>query len=562
MNAYQHDRALQMPQGETLPYCLRHDPSLREHADRRDDGTVVLRVFAEAGVVRSAEVVAFDAAWPRRIGMHCRHRDPHEEVWESEPIAVTQPITYYVRLQTGSGQALLGRTGLQANLPHEARYRLEAAEPLGVPGWARGAVFYQVFPDRFERGPSTGGSPCDAFEPWDAPPTSTGFKGGTLRGITSRLDAIATLGVDALWLNPVFASPSNHGYDTTDFYAIEPRLGSVEDLQDLVRSAHERGMRVILDGVFNHVSDHHPFFRDVVQRGPDSPYWSWFTVRRWPIERPDDDHYAAWWGHGHLPELDLRHPEVQAYLLEVGRYWVREAGIDGWRLDVAGEVPLAFWRRFRQAVRAEKPDAYLLAEVWGDARPFVQGDTFDATMQYAFRRAVLAFLEGDIDAAACARHLERLYHRLPAAVAQAQYNLLGSHDVNRVWHDLGGERRHVELAFAIQFAFPGVAALYYGDEVGLDGEGDPGCRAAYPWDRAVAHDMRPLVTRLAHMRRAEPALRRGDVRCGAVGTEVLEIARCLAGDVVTLRVDRTTGDASWTSSATTGAARHPGGTRR
>ena len=546
MNAHAQDRALQMPQGETLPYALRHDPGRREDADRSGQVGVVLRLRAEPGVVRSAEVVLFVDEAPRRVAMTLHLSDPHEEVWESEPAAVDAPFTYYFRLQTITGQALFGRTGLQASLPREARFQAEALTPLDVPSWARGAVFYQVFPDRFARGLDDGTSDTRGLEAWDADPTSSGFKGGTLRGITERLDALATLGVDAVWLNPVFRSPSNHGYDTIDFFAIEPRLGSAADLRALVDAAHARGMRVVLDGVFNHVSDQHPFFLDVLERGADSPYWSWFTIRRWPVERRDDDHYAAWWGHGHLPELDLHHPDVQAYFLDVGRHWVRETGIDGWRLDVAGEVPLAFWRRFRAAVRAENPDAYLLAEVWGDARPFVQGDTFDATMHYAFRRTVQEFLRGALDATACARHLARLYHRLPRAVAEAQYNLLGSHDVSRVRHDLGDDVELVELAFAIQFAYPGIAALYYGDEVGLSGEGDPGCRAAYPWHGPVPHDLRPLIARLSALRRAEPTLRHGDLHCRALDADALEITRALGDDTVTLIVDRASRSATWT----------------
>lgn len=555
MNPFRQDRELQMPQGETLPYAFRHDPERREDADVRDDGRVALRLRAEAGVVERAEAVIFVEEAPLRVALTRRAADDHEEVWESDAIASATPFTYYFRIQTVTGQALLGRTGLQASLPTEARFRVAPGDPPEVPAWARGAVCYQIFPDRFARGDADADGDR---EPWDAAPTGTGFKGGTLRGIAGRLDALAALGVEALWLNPIFRSPSNHGYDTTDFFAVEPRLGSLADLRELVGAAHARGLRVLLDGVFNHVSDQHPFFVDVVQRGPDSPYWPWFKVRRWPFERRDEHHYAAWWGHRHLPELDLAHPEVQAYVLDVGRHWIREAGVDGWRLDVAGEVPVAFWRRFRAAVRAEKPDAYLLAEVWGDARPFVQGDAFDATMHYPFRRAVLEFLRGGLDARACGRHLDRLYHRLPRAVAEAQYNLLGSHDVSRVRHDLGGDAELVALAFAIQFAYPGIAAVYYGDEVGVDGAGDPGCRAGYPWDRPVAYDLRELVSRLAARRRAEPALRRGTVRCRGLGADVLEIVRALDGDVVTLVVDRAARSASWTFETKAAAARGAG----
>ncbi|MBA2668423.1 MAG: glycoside hydrolase family 13 protein [Trueperaceae bacterium] len=540
-NVQQRDRELQMPQGETLPYALEHDPARPEDADVHSDGTVSLRLRIESAVAQSVEVVYFDDDFPRCAELTRRTYDAHLEVWESEAISWTAPFEYYFRLQTVSGQALLGRRGLQGSLAREGRFRLPERYPVAVPAWARGAVFYQIFPDRFSRA----GTVADALEAWDAPPTQSGFKGGSLAGITSRLDALADLGIDAMWLNPVFRSPSNHGYDIVDFFAVEPRLGTTADLRALTHEAHARGMRVILDGVFNHVSEEHPFFLDVVERGTDSPYWSWFKVRRWPIEARDDTYYAAWWGFGHLPELDLEHPDVQAYFLDVGTHWIREAGVDGWRLDVASEVPLEFWRRFRSAVRAVKPDAYLLAEVWGDARAFVGSDAFDATMHYPFRRAVLEFLRGAMGAEACARHLERLYYRLSKETAEVQYNLLGSHDVSRVRHDLGGDPELVALALAIQFAYPGIAALYYGDEVGLDGAGDPGCRGSYPWDRAVAWDGRDAVRRLTALRRSQPALRHGLVHCRALGPDTLEIERSLAGDVVTLLVDRAARRAEW-----------------
>lgn len=541
MNKYQQDRQLQMPQGDTLPYLISHRPEHREDADLRNDGSLYLRLRVEAGVIHDSEVICFKDDVPERIQLTCRYSDTHEEVWESAPILWEPCLEYYFRLQTVTGQALFGRTGLQASLPKEARFRLAERNASDAPAWARSAVFYQIFPDRFCRTSAQE----DDLEPWDSPPTSTGFKGGSLRGITSKLDYLKQLGIDALWLNPLFCSPSNHRYDTTDFYTIDPRLGTIRDLHELTHEAHVRGMRVILDGVFNHVSEEHPFFQDVVRNGQASPYWSWFKIRRWPIEERNDTYYSAWWGHGHLPELDLMNPDVQTYFLEVGTHWIHEADIDGWRLDVAGEVPLAFWQEFRIAVRDAKPDAYLLAEVWGDARPFIQGDSFDATMNYPFRRAVLEFLRGRIDAYACATHLNRLYYRLPKEVADVQYNLLGSHDVSRIRHDLGGDTKLVELAFAIQFAYPGIAALYYGDELGLGGGGDPGCRKAYRWEQPVEADLRDVVQRLASMRQHEPILKIGNVHCRAIDAHTLQICRSLSGKSTTLTVDRIQRSTMW-----------------
>lgn len=534
MNKYQRDRELQMPQGETLPYRIQHDSRGREAIDPVEDSRFRLRLTSEPGVLKAGHVVWLRDDEPNTFPLQLRHRGSSEEVWESDPIQSEGESEYYFALTTVTGQALLGATGLQANMPKEARFRSPQWQPLAVPDWARGACFYQIFPDRFYRA----GPPDSKLERWDARPTGSGFKGGNLRGITEKLDYLKLLGIGALYLNPIFSSPSNHRYDTTDFYSIDRRLGTEDDLRELVSSAHDRGIRVILDGVFNHVSDSHPFFVDVVERGRSSPYWDWFIVHDWPIEKHSDDYYRAWWGHGHLPQLNLANHEVRDYLIEVGRHWVCHYDLDGWRLDVAGEVPLDFWQRFRTAVRAVKEDAFLLAEVWGDGRPFLQGDSFDATMNYPFRRILMEFLTGRLDAKRTAEYLERLYLRSPREVAQAQYNLLGSHDVSRVRHDLGGDLRLVALAMAMQCAYPGTMTIYYGDELGLDGAGDPACREGFPWHELDTSPLLPSVRELIGLRNDLPVLRHGEFACHSDGDQRIVIERWLGAEKISLSVDR------------------------
>ncbi|MEX2540187.1 MAG: glycoside hydrolase family 13 protein [Trueperaceae bacterium] len=554
MNKLQRDRELQMPQGEVLPLALSHYPSRREDFDIRGDGLARLRIRAEAGAIRSAEIVCLGGDWPEPRDLTLRYRDRNEELWESEALTLFECREYYFRLQTVTGQALFGSAGLQGSVPCETRFRAPAPYRGTPPQWSRGAAFYQIFPDRFcnLETSSEGKGSGAGIESWDSPPSGTGFKGGSLAGITAKLDYVESLGIEAIWLNPIFSSPSNHRYDATDFYAIDPRLGNDEDLGTLTERAHERGIRVVLDGVFNHVSDEHPFFQDVVCRGMKSPYWEWFRIKRWPIAERTEEYYGTWWGHGHLPQLNLENPQVQQYFLDVGEHWIRKHDIDGWRLDVAAEVPLAFWRSFREAIRGVKPDAYLLAEVWGDGRLFLQGDTFDATMNYPFRRAVLEFLGGRIDAEACAGHLNRLYYRYPRETAEAQYNLLGSHDVSRLRHDLGGDTGLVEVAWAIQCAYPGATALYYGDELGLDGRGDPGCREAFPWNRvgspgtsAADSSLTETMSGLLSRRKREPALKFGLLHCAADGEHRLRIVRTLAEESIALSADRRSRSYTW-----------------
>ncbi len=543
MTWFEHNRQLQAPQGETFPFDIRHNSTCLEEAFIEDDGRLCLRISAEAGVINTGEVVYRHNSELVQVPLNCVHQDEHLTFWETHLTPPAFPLHYYFRLSTTTGQALLGATGLQASLPSAVWFCLEEAPNVNVPTWARGIVFYQIFPDRFARGSDA----LPADEPWGDEPTSTGFKGGNLSGITDRLDYLFDLGINAIWLNPVFKSPSNHRYDTTDFYSIDERLGSTEDLCKLVEQAHERGMRVILDGVFNHISEAHPFFIDVKEKGKASPYWSWFTVRRWPFQSRGDEDYATWWGHGHLPQLKMEHPDVRAYFIEVGTYWLEHTGIDGWRIDVAGEIPVSFWRHFRQAIKSVNPEAYLVAEVWGDARAYTQGDSFDATMHYPFRRAVLAFLRDELDATRCASYLNRLYYRLPRQVAEVQYNLLGSHDVSRIQHELGGDHQHVKMAMALQAAYPGVKALYYGDELGLPGEGDPDCRRSFPDVVGLqANTLYTYVRELSKMQRDHPALRLGEFKCYAEGKNRLVVERRLLQDSITLKLDRTGATITWT----------------
>jgi cyclomaltodextrinase / maltogenic alpha-amylase / neopullulanase len=547
------DRALQVPQGEVLPYIIEHHPALRQDADLWPAGQVCLRLRAEAGVLHGGEVICLILDTLERFALERVHADAGLEVWQAVFVPQALSFDYFFRLSTVTGRAYLGNTGLQASLPIPARFHFLPDAAVDPPTWAVGATFYQIFPDRFYRvGEDTGGESMGGeLHAWEAPTTVEGFKGGNLAGITAKLEHLQGLGAEVLYLNPIFLSPSTHRYDTLDFFAIDPRLGTLEDLCTLVERAHALKMRVVLDGVFNHVSEHHPMFIDVLERGPDSPYWEWFEVGEWPITSQTDAAYSMWWGHSHLPELRVEHPEVQRYLLGVATHWLKVANIDGWRLDVAGELPLSFWQQLRQAVRAVKPDAYLLGEYWGDARTFLQGDSFDATMNYPFRRSVLGFLNGDWDASALARDLSRLYFRLPKPSADTQYNLLGSHDIPRLLTVLGGNPALARLAFALQVAYPGTPALYYGDELGLLGQGDPDCRRAYPWTEAHAAqehtdpEMQVFVSRLYRQRRESPVLRSGQFRCFAETPDTLVIERRLGEQMVSVRVNRASQQTEW-----------------
>jgi cyclomaltodextrinase / maltogenic alpha-amylase / neopullulanase len=414
------------------------------------------------------------------------------------------------------------------------------------PGWVRDAVFYQVFPDRFARSGRVHAP--GPLEPWDAPPTTYGFKGGDLYGVIARLDHIQSLGATAIYLNPVFASASNHRFHTYDYLVVDPLLGGEEALRELLDEAHRRGMRVILDGVFNHASRGFWPFHHVLETGRASPYRDWFyltaAVRRGerePNPYPDRGSpgtsrrslsldtlgYKAWWNLPALPKLNVRNPEMREYLLRVAEHWIH-FGADGWRLDVAAEITdLAFWGEFRERVLAVKPEAYLVAEIWNVAPKWLGPRLFDATMNYPLAFAILGFAAGaHLDLAVAAGHtavsvglhpldgrgladrVEELLAAYPAEHVAAQLNLLGSHDTPRILALCGEDEASVRIATLLQMAMPGAPCIYYGDEIGMTGRADPDCRRSFPVDETAWNmDVLRFTRAAIAAREADPALR-------------------------------------------------------
>ena len=247
------------------------------------------------------------------------------------------------------------------------------------------AVIYQIFPDRFRRSGRVDAQRHLALKPWGADPCEEGFQGGDLYGVIDALDRLQAMGITCLYLTPIFSSAANHRYHAYDYFEVDPLLGGNAALRDLIDAVHHRGMRLVLDGVFNHCGRGFWAFHHVVENGADSPYRDWFHVHRWPLQpypAPGEDcGYDGWWALPDLPKFNHANPGVREHLLAVGRHWL-EQGIDGWRLDVPAEVPADFWVEFRQMVRATNPEAWIVGEVWGDATPWLQGDHFDGVMNY------------------------------------------------------------------------------------------------------------------------------------------------------------------------------------
>jgi cyclomaltodextrinase len=401
------------------------------------------------------------------------------------------------------------------------------------PAWVADAVFYQIFPDRFAVSPRVA-KPFN-LEPWHTPPTTHGYKGGDLLGIVEHLDWLTDLGVNALYLNPVFQSVANHRYHTHDYFQVDPILGGNDAFEELLDACHRRGIRVVIDGVFNHASRGFLQFNDILENGPRSPWIDWFIVRDWPLHAYDETHhpnYDAWWGLAALPKFNTDHPQVREFLMRVGEHWARR-GIDGWRLDVPQEIKTpGFWEEFRQRIKAINPDLYLVGEVWAEATEWIgDGTRFDGTMNYPLTAAIISFVAGDrvdpttdidnpwyvitepLDAAEYANRVDHLLAAYPDHAHLANLNLLDSHDTARILSIASGDRDSVVLGALLLFTFPGAPCVYYGTEIGLPGGRDPDCRRSFPWeeqeqDRELLETFRSLVA----LRREHPALRSSDYR--------------------------------------------------
>ena len=464
---------------------------------------------------------------------------------------------YVFRLTRWDGTlSYLGKNGLRPDRDGAERWQLTVYEDTGTPDWFGRGVTYQIFPDRFRRTgtPDVSGMVGHRWlhESWDDQPvfrpdedgqiTNRDFFGGSLAGITEKLDYLQSLSVTTLYLNPIFEAASNHRYDTADYRAIDPLLGDEEAFRTLCREAHKRGMRVMLDGVFNHTGSRSRYFNADgfypelgAAQSQDSPYYDWYSFHPWPTD------YDAWWGVKTLPAVNEERPAYRQFIFKgedsVVRHWLR-CGADGWRLDVADELPGDFIAGIRRAMEDEKPDAYLLGEVWEDGsnkvaysqrRRYLLGRETHGLMNYPFRTALLRWLGGG-DAAEFRESMETLRANYPPAAFYGAMNFLGTHDTPRILTLLGAEhipaakeeraayalspaqlargRARLRLAGMLLYAFPGSPTLFYGDEAGMQGFEDPLNRGTYPWGREDA-GLLDFFRTLGRLRRERQSLQTG-----------------------------------------------------
>ncbi|MBR7178212.1 MAG: alpha-glycosidase [Oscillospiraceae bacterium] len=384
---------------------------------------------------------------------------------------------------------------------------LREEERFVTPEWARNKVIYQIFPSRF----ATTEHVPDAVW-YQAPIGPMADLKGNLPGITQHLEHIRDLGAEVVYMTPIFYSHSSHKYDTIDYYRIDPSFGTEADLIALVDRAHGLGLRVILDGVFNHTAPDFFAFRDLKEKEASSDYVNWYYPESFPLKTfPGKPNYKTFSYFCGMPKVNLRCAEAAEYFTNVALYWLRRTGADGWRLDVADEISHGFWKQFRRAVKSEFPEALIVGEVWHHAPDFLQGDEWDSVMNYPFYRAVLDFaVEGVATASEFLGALGFQRGNTHTAAYPLLWNLLGSHDTPRLLHLCNGDRARHRLAAAIALLSPGMPMIYYGDEVGMTGAKDPDCRRGMVWDesrwdRATYDWYRALL----RVRKALPAITEG-----------------------------------------------------
>ena len=493
-------------------------------------------------------------------------------------------VWYWFRLFREDGSSiLLDRSGYHGG-ENVQSWQLTVYEESSTPAWFGCGVVYQIFPDRFCRlelpDPAGMVGSRTIHENWsnlpDWRPDAQGevrncdFFGGSLQGILSKLNDLADFGVTVLYLNPVFESASNHRYNTADYRAIDPMLGTEDDFHHLCQEAKRRGIRVILDGVFNHTGcqsryfNADGFYSDTgAAQSPDSPYYHWYSFHPWPAD------YDAWWGIRTLPAVREDAPDYRDFIIRgqdsVVRHWLR-AGASGWRLDVADELPDDFIGEIRTAMEETAPDSFLLGEVWEDAttkiaysmrRRYLLGQELHGVMNYPFRTALIAYLLGG-DADEFRETLESLRENYPPHAFYSLMNFLSTHDTPRILTVLGADHvpgskeeravfrlsparrqlglKRLRLAALVLFTFPGAPTVYYGDEAGMEGWEDPFNRAGYPWGQEDS-ELKSFFSKLAHLRREQPALQTGQLHWRWTAGSLLVFARELDGQLLTTVVN-------------------------
>lgn len=517
-----------------------------------DDNHIVYRMRSAKGDLKRVTLFYGDTACRvtpiifTPVQMELVASSMYHDYWQAIVDSPYNRVYYYFKLDDGNETKLYYGDVFTDHLVDDRSQYFKLpfnhrADIAKVPDWVHDAVVYNIFPDSFATSHKH-----ISLEPVEMDYNGNPVKGklgGTLWGIAENVDYLKDLGINCVYVNPIFAAGEYHKYDLLDYFHVDPVFGGDKAFRKMVDTLHENGIRIIIDGVFNHCGWYFFAFDDVVRNQEKSKYCNWFYHLEFPVERPETPEiyptYACFAYERMMPKLDTSNPEVRDYFCKVGRYWVEEFGIDGWRLDVASEVDDGFWRAFRKAVKEVNPDALLIGEVWESANHWLQGDMFDSAMNYDFRKHCnLFFAEQSIDAADFSGRIANMLMRYKLQIVPAQLNILDSHDVSRFLSLCNGDASKYKLAILFMMTFPGMPTVFYGDETGIQGVLEEEYRHPMPWNSGDMN-LREFFKKAIAMRHELAPLRRGDFRIISAeqGSGLLIFSRKLEGRQITVCIN-------------------------
>lgn len=403
--------------------------------------------------------------------------------------------------------------------------------------WLQESVVYQIFPDRFYNG-DTANDP-ENTSTWGSSVTINSKFGGDLKGIIDKLDYIEDLGVNLLYLTPIFKSSSNHKYNTADYYDIDPQFGTLDTAKELVKKCHEKGIKIIFDAVFNHSGSDFFAFKDLLINQEASKYKDWYFIDDYPVSTDKVNYYTFANGVSKMPKLNTNNKEVRKYLLDVGEYWIKEIGIDGWRLDVSDEIDHDFWRAFNKVVKGANKDAVIIGEIMHEANSFLKGDQMDSIMNYPFKYALVDFFA---NRSICVEKFDDIlsFNRTlyMNSITRQLWNLICSHDTKRFLTECGNNIERMKLAIAFQFCYQGVPYIYYGDEIGLNGGDDPQCRKCMVWEEEKQNkELFNLYKTMISIRKHNKALIYGNYETIYCKDNILVFKRSYKGDSLLIYIN-------------------------
>lgn len=510
--------------------AILHIP-LSKDAFAIDEKTIIIRLKTGKADMSSCYVMYGDRVCMKEpidveaIKMEKVATDEYFDYYEARIQSDYTRVCYYFKLKDFNNEtAYYSEYGITPRMKcHRTQYfqfpYIHRNDVIQQPQWTKGMVMYHIFPDSF-----ASGKRCIIESGKEITLAgglrSTTKNGGTIKGILENLDYLSELHINCIYLNPIFKAASYHKYDTIDYFDIDPCFGTKHEFKILVEQCHLRGIYIILDGVFNHCGSGFFAFQDILREGEKSLYKDWFYNLNFPIKIEIPPNYEAFAYVPEMPKLNTANPEVEKYFCEVGKYWIREMNIDGWRLDVANEINHDFWRAFRKAVQEEKKDAFLIGEIWEDSSVWLQGDQFDSTMNYSFSYICREyFAQRSISISEFAQKIHRMNLRYPEQVSQMQMNFLDTHDVPRFLSYCNGKIDRFKLAVFFMMTAQGIPSVFYGDERGIMGKTEPEYRSPMPWQETKWQDLITYYSRLICIRQTHTALQTGNYRTVLIDEE-------------------------------------------